>query len=282
MEIGEVLKSYRRSLGLTQQEMAANVLTTSYYSKVEKGYHRISAEDLFEILDRHDIKVGEFYNKYRRNKNTSQYTRLMRQVVQAYYNLDNNSLDDVENKIFYSSVSEDEQQILLFLVKMSRAMINQDFDSISEQDKMEMKNKIFDLENWSGYKLALYSNAMFIYDIEANQSIIGSILSEDLDIMDSDKQSKVLTILINFIMLCIYNKEYNLARYYIKKIKLVTTRPQINVVHKLMNEFYHNFLEYKEKKETVFYKKMMHIMDSFELVEATLVVRQLKSMLKEL
>ncbi|MBR7927554.1 helix-turn-helix domain-containing protein [Aerococcaceae bacterium zg-ZUI334] len=278
MEIGEVLRSYRRSLGLTQQEMAANILTTSYYSKVEKGYHRISAEDLFEILDLHGIKLLSFYEKYQENKNESQYNRLMHQLFQAYYKLDSNLLDDVENKLLQSKLSKDEQQRLRFLLKAFSAMISQDFDSISEQDKIEMKNKIFDLENWSEYKLSLYANIMVIYDIEANQSMIGSILSEDLEKMSSAKQAKVLSILINFIMICFYNKEYNLARYYIKKIKSVTTRPQINVVHKLMNEFYHNFLEYKEKKETVFYENMMHIITSFELIDATSVVEQLKSM----
>lgn len=33
------------------EEMTASIVTPSFYSKVEKGIHRISAEDLFNILN---------------------------------------------------------------------------------------------------------------------------------------------------------------------------------------------------------------------------------------
>lgn len=43
MTIGELLKQTRQSLGLTQTEMAADIVSTSYYSKVERNIHQISA-----------------------------------------------------------------------------------------------------------------------------------------------------------------------------------------------------------------------------------------------
>ena len=46
MTIGEALKKERKDLGLTQTEMAGNILTKSYYSKVERGQHEIKAIDL--------------------------------------------------------------------------------------------------------------------------------------------------------------------------------------------------------------------------------------------
>ena len=47
MEIGEALYHYRKKLCLTMEEMTVGIVTPSFYSKVEKGIHRISAEDLF-------------------------------------------------------------------------------------------------------------------------------------------------------------------------------------------------------------------------------------------
>ena len=47
MTIGEALKKERKDLGLTQAEMAAGVITTAHYSKIERDKHDISAYDLF-------------------------------------------------------------------------------------------------------------------------------------------------------------------------------------------------------------------------------------------
>ena len=63
MTIGEALKKERKDLGLTQTEMAGNILTKSYYSKVERGQHEIKAIDLIEILRLHDIDVSRFLAK---------------------------------------------------------------------------------------------------------------------------------------------------------------------------------------------------------------------------
>lgn len=41
MTIGELLKQTRQSLGLTQTEMAAGIVSTSYYSKVERNIHQL-------------------------------------------------------------------------------------------------------------------------------------------------------------------------------------------------------------------------------------------------
>ncbi len=37
MKIGQVLKEYRLHAGLTQTEMAAGLVSESFYSKVERG-----------------------------------------------------------------------------------------------------------------------------------------------------------------------------------------------------------------------------------------------------
>ncbi|MCC9085761.1 hypothetical protein LOS25_16780 [Enterococcus faecium] len=40
--------------------MCQPILSTSYYAKVEKGYHKIAAEDLLSILKQNKIDVIDF------------------------------------------------------------------------------------------------------------------------------------------------------------------------------------------------------------------------------
>ena len=50
MTIGQALKSLRLHAGMTQTEMAAGIVTESFYSKVERGVHAIDANVLIQIL----------------------------------------------------------------------------------------------------------------------------------------------------------------------------------------------------------------------------------------
>ncbi|MDO4680963.1 MAG: hypothetical protein Q4A55_06935 [Aerococcus sp.] len=47
MNIGQTLYQYRRERGFNQRERAAGVVTPSFYSKVERGASRITAEDFY-------------------------------------------------------------------------------------------------------------------------------------------------------------------------------------------------------------------------------------------
>lgn len=60
--IGNKLKQLRHDLGLTQTEMAAGVISVSFYSKVERGLHDIGAEELIEILQKQNINFQEFFS----------------------------------------------------------------------------------------------------------------------------------------------------------------------------------------------------------------------------
>lgn len=69
MTIGEALKALRLKNGLTQTEMAAGLTTESFYSKVERGVHKIDADLLIKILVAHDFDVGEFFENIAEQKN---------------------------------------------------------------------------------------------------------------------------------------------------------------------------------------------------------------------
>lgn len=61
MMIGETLKKEQKELGLSQTKMAGDVLTKSYYSKIERNQYEIKATDLIKILRLHDIDVIHFF-----------------------------------------------------------------------------------------------------------------------------------------------------------------------------------------------------------------------------
>lgn len=65
MNIGEVLKEERKRLNLSQSQMAGDILTKSFYSKVERGLFSIRADDLLHILDLHNIGYSAFLRRFK-------------------------------------------------------------------------------------------------------------------------------------------------------------------------------------------------------------------------
>ena len=63
MKIGEALKLERKQLNLSQSKMAGNILTISFYSKVERDICSIRANDLLQILSLHNIDYSSFFKK---------------------------------------------------------------------------------------------------------------------------------------------------------------------------------------------------------------------------
>ena len=61
MKIGNRLKNIRKFLGLTQLEFSGNIVTESFYSRVENGKSDISISKLIELLNYNHISLYEFF-----------------------------------------------------------------------------------------------------------------------------------------------------------------------------------------------------------------------------
>ena len=94
MNIGEALKQYRTSAGLTQKEFTQNILSPAHYSKIERNLHEISANDLLKLLSQNKIRYSDFFSSLDQNNVNDQDEKLSEQLLSAYYdrNLDKGNL----------------------------------------------------------------------------------------------------------------------------------------------------------------------------------------------
>ena len=64
--IGERLRVYRKSRGMTQSELARQIgIQQSDLSRMEKGEYRVSLDSLFRILAVFGLSVAEFFDEQR-------------------------------------------------------------------------------------------------------------------------------------------------------------------------------------------------------------------------
>ena len=110
MTIGELLKKEK-----TQKEWVGNIVSTSYYAKVEKNVHRISAEDLLALLDYNNISTEEFFQELKDSQNPlkSQKNIWANTVISATYNNDLLAIKRVMYEIKKSDLPQDNKEKLL-------------------------------------------------------------------------------------------------------------------------------------------------------------------------
>ena len=149
MTIGEALKQTRLHAGLTQEEMAAGIISESFYSKVERDIHEIDANLLIRILSKHHFDVGSFFSRVNNSDNTTDPDfDLMNQISFAQNRKDLKKLDEIAAKIANRGGTCPPSFWLKFRLENAYAWVLHSDKRISPELKRKVKAVIMD-EDWN-------------------------------------------------------------------------------------------------------------------------------------
>lgn len=99
MKIGKLLRKVRVELGLTQKEMAGDIVSPAQYSRIEKDEQQIKLDDLLAILQKHDYDLGLFFTRLMLQCQLRQEALLDENkdgVKKAFYGCNLDSLEKLE------------------------------------------------------------------------------------------------------------------------------------------------------------------------------------------
>ncbi len=205
MEIGAALKVTRKKLNLSQSEMAGNILTKSYYSKIERGIHEINAQDLIDILNLHGIRIQDFFEEFNFEKNTfgkSNFDHLHRLVGNAYYQKDTDGLLKVIDAIdkFPNSQNNRLARGLRVEAKLLYQGLKYGPEKIDDETIKEVKQLMFNSDNWDELSLTLLSVSLSFFKNDELSAIIKAIVTRNKpDKLTSRNREIVSSILINYL-----------------------------------------------------------------------------------
>ncbi|MDF7682864.1 helix-turn-helix domain-containing protein [Lactobacillus sp. ESL0679] len=235
MNLGELLKEYRLKQGKTKKEWAGNIISPSFYARVEKGVNRISAEDLIKLLQYNEILFTEFFNKFNssdqlQDKENKEIDRL---INEAYYSNSKEKLQHIRELILESNLINKTDKLLL--VDVGIALVDNNFDGLDTKTLTKLKDKIFNIDNFDEKNIGLYIDCMAWFDFSSNLTISRKIVNRFIN--DNSKvQNKVLAVIVNMLLMCINYKQYDEAGFFINKSQEIIIIPE--------NYFYQNVLNF--------------------------------------
>lgn len=224
--IGSRLKQLRLDLGLTQTEMAAGVISVSFYSKVERGFNDIGAEELIEILQKHNVSFEDFFSQGPKDDNNKKVNILLRNFVKAA-NID----DDIEiGKIIHELENIKPRTPFLKSEILLTKLIADTHDAdalkkLTEKERNKIKKIIFqeDTDENEYIRIAMIANTIRVYSFDEASFLISSIIRryKNVDKLEGKLLSAISAAMANFINWCFESGKSSLcfkALAYLKEL----------------------------------------------------------------
>lgn len=179
MTIGEALKQIRHELYLTQEQMCADVVTRSFYAKVESGRNRISANKLTEILFEHDIDITYFYQLLR-NTYSSQSKLKENDLNQKMNQAFNSGKIELIEQNYHKILLQSNSSILKLRAMISVANLKDELNLIDPKVKEKLFVEFDEGANWMTRPdlLRLFTDTMPLWDSSDLSFFIGRLLAK--------------------------------------------------------------------------------------------------------
>ncbi|MCT0165618.1 Rgg/GadR/MutR family transcriptional regulator [Lactobacillus helveticus] len=243
MTIGELLKEERMEKGLTQKQFADGIVSTSYYSKVEKNEHRITAEDLIAVLEHNNIPLwsffkelslkGNFQHKYKIN--------LEAEVMDAYYHSDSKRLEEIIQDL--NNSNEPDKKDDLLIVEGWLESLKEDDEEPNIEVREALKDRVFNIPNLNKEKLTLFCNFMDFYDLDSNIAIAKNAINKFIGSNETEIQEVLLAMIANLLCLSIKENNYSYVDYLVTTSEKLPLKPQF-FLYKDMIYFYKHLSSY--------------------------------------
>ncbi len=249
--IGKKLKSLRQELGLTQTEMAAGVISVSFYSKVERGLNDIGVNDFLDILQEHNISPQKFFEDFKTNKDSrKQVLVLMNRFINAAYG-DN----DLELKKIIKALELIKPKTAFIKFSLLQANLiekTHDTNAINQLDKVQ-KNKIKkvifqkDTDENEYHRIILLANIIQIYSFDEASFLINNIINryQKVDKLDKNIMVALSVLMINYTDLCYKEKKYSLCSLPLQYVEKLPNDIELAFT-KILGKYYNDLI--KDKK----------------------------------
>lgn len=205
---GKTLKNIRESLLFTQAEMSAGIMSQSNYSKVEKGEIDIPFSKMIDLLNRLGMTVDEFlyiHRDYTKNPGT-QLKRLTKMNTGDKQSI----IKNINELKATRNLSQRDQELLLIFEALLLVLKNE--YNAAREKVLRIWARLEKHDNWYLYDIQLINSILYLFPIDVAESIVDLALRR-LDIYKKFRNINQLSanLQINFLLLLIDNKKYNMA-----------------------------------------------------------------------
>lgn len=213
---GNTIKKIRKDKGLKQKDICQDIVTISYYSRIERDISIPTIDVFFKIIDRLNVSLEEFlfiHNNFKKQEND----KIWFDLTEFYHAGDIDSL--IQYKYLLSKKKYDNENPMV-LIKMIDLFIMRLEDKPVEIDLSPITNSLKKIDNWTSREVSIFISIMDMIPIEVLIITVNRLIKQKkLYTISEGYNSPYSKILINSILLCIENWRIHEAQTYLISFK---------------------------------------------------------------
>lgn len=221
MKISEALKKERVKRNLLQKDMIRGLkISKSHYSLIEKGVHRIYADDLMKMLANNKIDYQSFFDEIAKDYGYEDDVKeLTHELDLTFYKRDLKRAKEIKEKI----VESDAPIELKYHADLVEAELAD--SKVATKVCKKINEEIFSVDNWTQSRdaLRLFGNSMKYLDTEVRDLWMEAVLKRyhKLQNFEKEEQIRIIEISLNYLFnydKCIQNSNTKLIFEMIKAL----------------------------------------------------------------
>lgn len=208
MDLGITIKKIRLERGLKQREVCKNIVTMSYYSRIERNISDPTITVFLKILNRLNISFDEFmfiHNGYKEELEENFWFEL----TELYHSGNLERLQDIYSLL--ENYDEKKDIIALFITRLTGEIL-------TPIEDLTIFQRIMKIEYWTSDEVKLFISIMDLLPIASLIILVDNILRKrTLYTKSKGFNSPYSKILINAILLCINASQFSKAENYLRE-----------------------------------------------------------------
>lgn len=165
--VGEQLRKTRKSIGLSQKEMADGIVSVSSYSRVENDLSTISATGLVQLLSKHDLSIIEFLQDFGDIEPHNLFFE--RKISSAFLKQDATELKKIKADPKLNN------QLARDVIDLILSRLGENTDGDLKRKQVNLKHTLLRIDEWDASYLWLFLNVMDLYSFSDLEDLINSI-----------------------------------------------------------------------------------------------------------
>lgn len=209
---GNTIKKIRKNKGLKQKDICQDIITLSYYSRIERDISIPTIDVFFQLIDNLNISLEEFlfiHNDFKKRESD----QIWFDLTELYHEGDINGLNKYKSLLSETKYNNENP---LVLIKMIDLFVMRLKNKQIEVDISLLTNNLNKIENWTSREVKVFISIMDMIPIDVLIIIVNRLIKQKkLYAISDGYNSPYSKILINSILLCIENWKITEAQRYL-------------------------------------------------------------------
>lgn len=218
---GEIIRSIRKSKGMTLSDTSKGIISMPFLSKFERGESDISSVSLFKILDRLNIDIKEFdllVNGFLENEQQQFLKKLRIALIED----DLNYLKISYNEQFHKYETDKNVRYQHNMLIIHFYICNIEKKSPKKMYIDKIKEYLLNIDDWGYYELTLYGNVLLALPTNLVVVLTKTACAKGAIYLNlSPVHNQLALILLNTITTLIDSNEFSQINYFISKTESV-------------------------------------------------------------